>query len=173
MIIRDEKNSDIAHITALTESAFASVAYSDGTEAHIVNRLRNEGDLALSLVAEETGRLLGHVAFSRVTISETTGDWYGLAPVSVAPDRQREGIGQNLVRYGLRRLRKLKASGCVLIGSPDYYLRFGFQNNGSITYQDVPSLYVHWLSFNAEKPQGEVAYAPAFDTPTPTTEPAP
>ena len=68
MIIRDEKNSDLAHINALTKAAFASVAYSDGTEAHIVNRLRNEGDLALSLVAEETGRLLGHVAFSRVTI---------------------------------------------------------------------------------------------------------
>ena len=102
--IRDERPGDFVAIAALTQAAFRDAEHSDGTEPAIVERLRTDGDLTLSLVAED-GELLGHAAFSPVTVSDGSTGWYGLGPVSVSPHRQREGIGSALIRVGLERLR--------------------------------------------------------------------
>jgi len=92
--IRPERPGDIDAIRALTTAAFKDAPFSSGTEAGIVDVLRADGALVVSLVAEEDGRVVGHVAFSPVRIDVAEGDWYGLGPVSVEPARQRRGIGQ-------------------------------------------------------------------------------
>jgi len=101
--------------------------FSDDTEARVIDALRVAGALARSLVATQGGEVVGHVAFSPVTINGEAGDWYGLGPVSVWPDRQRRGIGQALIREGRRRLQGMGAGGCVLLGDPAYHARFGFE----------------------------------------------
>ena len=142
--------------------------FSDGTEPHIINALRKDGDLTLSLVAEVDGQIIGQITFSPVTLDGLT-DWYGLGPVAVDPEWQRGQKGQNigsaLIHVGLSRLKALEANGCVLIGNPDYYSRFGFrsaENKESLTYGEVPSEYVQWLSFGDDVPTGEVRYVRGF-----------
>jgi putative acetyltransferase len=93
MEIRPETPQDIFAIRELTEAAFAPMPYSDGSEAQIIDRLREEGNLTLSLVTLDQDQVLAHIAFSPVTIDRTQGNWCGLGPVSVAPSWQKQGIG--------------------------------------------------------------------------------
>lgn len=172
MIVRDETPADIPVIGALTAEAFAPMAYSDGTETAIIERLRAAGALAISLVAEEGGEVVGHVAFSPVTIlgEGEGGDvgqgqrqaWYGLGPISVRPARQRSGIGSTLVRAGLERLRALDAGGCVLAGDPAYYGRFGFATDPAFTSPGIPHEYFMRVAFSPVYAGGTVTYHPAF-----------
>ncbi len=104
VVIRPEREGDADTIRALTSEAFATAAHSSGTEAAIVDGLRADGALSVSLVAEEAGMIVGHAAFSPVTISGSPGNWMGLGPISVAPDRQRQGVGTALMRAGLERM---------------------------------------------------------------------
>ena len=105
ILIRPETPADAAAISALTTAAFAGAEHSDGTEAQIIERLRAANALLLSLVAERDGQILGHVAFSDVTIGGHDRGWVGLGPVSVAPGAQAGGIGSALIRAGLARLQ--------------------------------------------------------------------
>jgi len=89
---------------------------SNHTEHYIIEALRSAKALTVSLVAEVDGLVVGHIAFSPVTMSDGTKDWYGLGPVSVHPDFQRKGIGKALIQEGLSRLRNLKAKGFCLVG---------------------------------------------------------
>ena len=164
MIIRHEMADDVPAIRAVTAAAFKGMLYSSGTEATIVDALRDAGVLTLSLVAEKQGRIVGHVAFSPVTINGEAGRWFGLGPVSVEPAEQRHGIGQALIREGLERLRATGAEGCVLLGDPAYYRRFGFVSDPKLRYGDVPPEYFQRLSFTGIEPEGEVAYHAGFDT---------
>ncbi|MBW8282722.1 MAG: GNAT family N-acetyltransferase, partial [Rhizobium sp.] len=111
MRIRPESAGDEAAIGALTAAAFDGHPYSDGSEPLIIERLRRLDMLALSLVAEDEGEIVGHVAFSPVTLSGGEGGWYGLGPISVAPGRQRGGIGSTLIKTGLAKLEAQGASG--------------------------------------------------------------
>ncbi len=163
MIIRPESAEDVPAIRAVTVAVFKGAPYSSGTEAAIVDALREAGALTLSLVAEERGRIVGHVAFSPVTINGKAGGWFGLGPVSVEPAEQRRGIGQALIRDGLQRLKSKGAEGCVLLGDPAYYGRFGFVSDPRLRYGDVPPEYVQRLSFTGAEPEGEVAYHAGFD----------
>ncbi|MFN8662328.1 MAG: N-acetyltransferase [Thermomicrobiales bacterium] len=163
MIIRPESPADATAIHALTAAAFAGKPYSDGTEPYVIDALRADGALAISLVAEEQGEIVGHVAFSLVSIADEPGTWYGLGPVSVAPSRQRQGIGTALIETGLAQVRDLGADGCVLLGDPAYYGRFGFVSDSALRYRDVDPRYVQWLSFTGDTPAGEVAFHLAFD----------
>ncbi len=168
MKIRLEQIGDEAAIYELTRLAFETTAFSNGAEAPIVDQLRKDQDLALSLVAvedgkDEDGAILGHVAFSRVTIDGAHNGWYGLGPVSVHPERQKQGIGSKLIKDGLAQIKNRGAIGCVLIGNPDYYSRFGFVSDGNLKYGDVPSQFIQWLSFGADKASGVLKYARAFD----------
>jgi putative acetyltransferase len=164
MIIRPEIAEDAPAIRAVTAAAFKGAPYSSGTEAAIVDALRDAGALTLSLVAEEQGRIVGHVAFSPVTINGKAGGWFGLGPVSVEPAEQRRGIGQALIRDGLERLKSAGAEGCVLLGDPAYYGRFGFISDLRLRYGDVPPEYFQRLSFTGIEPEGEVAYHVGFNT---------
>ncbi len=138
--------------------------FSNGSEAPIIDRLREDGDLVLSLVAVDGDAIVGHIAFSPVTVGESDAGWYGLGPVSVRPDLQRRGIGSHLVTEGLDRIRKMGAKGCVLVGDPAYYSRFGFRSDGDLTYADVPAEYVQWMAFGTHRARGALKYAPAFES---------
>ena len=118
MQLRPERPGDEDAIHDLTAIAFEPMPFSDGSEAPIIRALRDSGDLTLSIVAEDDGEVVGHVAFSPVTVDGEDRGWYGLGPVAVRPDRQREGIGRSLVEAGLERLRTRGARGCALIGNP-------------------------------------------------------
>lgn len=164
MKIRPEQIGDEAAIRALTERAFEPMPFSSGTEASIVDQLRNDGDLALSLVWVEGDEIVGHIAFSPVSIDQEHTGWYGLGPVSVRPDLQRKNIGSGLIIEGLAQMKDMGAAGCVLVGDPGYYCRFDFQSDGNLVYGEVDPQYVQWLSFCAEAARGVLRYSPAFET---------
>jgi putative acetyltransferase len=111
-------------------------------------------------VVEE--RVVGHIAFSPVTIDGEFCDWYGLAPVSVHPSCQSQGIGGKLIVEGLARLRDLGAKGCVLLGEPSYYGRFGFVADEGLILEGVPPEYFMVLPFTAEFAKGIVRYHGSF-----------
>ena len=162
--IREEQATDYVSIYQLTQIAFKPKAFSDGTEADVIDRLRTSEDLLISLVAQNDTDIVGHVAFSPVVIGSLIAGWYGLGPVSVHPDYQRKGIGSSLIEEGLTMLKKRHADGCALIGDPKYYSRFGFVADGEVQYEDVPSKNVQWLSFGRLRPTGELVFSPAFDS---------
>ncbi|MGO4286439.1 GNAT family N-acetyltransferase [Bosea sp. TAB14] len=163
MPIRPEQPADAAAIRALTTEAFAAAPHSSGTEAAIIDSLRAAGALTLSLVAVEGDEIVGHVAFSPVTIDGAERGWFGLGPVSVRPGRQRGGVGSGLIREGLQRLREIGAGGCVLLGDPGYYGRFGFAADPALVLEGVPPEYFMRLAFGAGVPAGTVRYHAAFD----------
>lgn len=160
--IRTERPNDEAPIHALTEAAFRDMPFSEGDEQHLIKRLRQAGDLELSLVAEQAGRIVGHVAFSPVTISDYAPNWYGLGPVSVWPELQRQGIGSALIERGLAILRVRRARGVVVLGDPAYYGRFGFQHDPDLRYPGPPPEYFQRLVLNGLPPKGIVRFAQAF-----------
>lgn len=162
--IRPETPADSAVIGALTEAAFRDAPYSDGSEAAIVERLRQSETMIPSLVAvDEDGGIMGHVAFSPVTIESGEKGWYGLGPISVWPQLQRRGIGSALIVDGLRRLEGIGARGCVLIGDPAFYSRFGFASDPELTYRGLPTRNVQRLVIMPPAPKGEITYHAAFE----------
>lgn len=162
--IRDENTDDIAAIGDVTSQAFAGLEHSDQTEPAIIVGLRNAGALALSLVADDEGEVVGHAAFSPVVIDGQDCRWFGLGPVSVQPRLQNRGIGTLLIRAGLDRLRALGAQGCVVLGDPAYYTRFGFAGGDRLRFAGAPPEYFMWLDLAAGDgaATGQVDYHPAF-----------
>lgn len=162
LTIRPETDADHAQIAVVTNAAFVEVEHSDGSEVQIVDKLRQDGDLALSLVAEDGERIVGHVAVSPVTISDGSEDWYGLGPISVLPVHQREGVGLRLMQRAIADMRAAGARGIVLLGEPAYYRRFGFEHDPQLVYPGPPAEYFQRLVLEGEAPSGTVSYAPAF-----------
>lgn len=162
LLIRNEVEGDAVAIRDVTIAAFKTLAISQNTEHFIVEALRAAKALAVSLVAERDGRVVGHIAFSPVTMSDGTPNWYGLGPVSVLPALQRQGIGKALIREGLLRLRALKAQGCCLVGHPEYYAKFGFTNTAGLSLDGVPPEVFFVLSFDGRIPSGTVRFHDAF-----------
>lgn len=162
MIIRDEALADQSAIRDIVAAAFLTMPYSHQTEHLIVDALRRAGAMTLSLVAEEDGAVVGHAAFSPATIDDRPGGWHALGPIAVRPDRQRRGIGSALLREGLARLRQRGAEGCLLVGNPAFYTRFGFRNDARLTVEGVPPQYLLVLPFGEDVPRGRVGFHPAF-----------
>lgn len=162
ILIRDETAADIDAIAAVTIEAFKTLEISSHTEQFIVAALRAAGALAVSLVAELDGRVVGHIAFSPVTLSNGTPDWFGLGPVSVLPEVQRQGIGKALIGAGLARLQARHARGCCLVGHPGYYRQFGFANTPGLTLDGVPPEVFFALAFDGRMPQGSVTFHAGF-----------
>lgn len=124
VLVREEQPADQEAIHAVNAAAFDTDA-----EARLVAALRAGGGLILSLVAEAGGEIVGHVAFSPVTVTRPDGSTVpgvGLAPMAVVPGRQRAGVGGRLIAEGLRRLREAGHRLCVVLGHPAYYPRHGF-----------------------------------------------
>ncbi|MBV1928904.1 MAG: N-acetyltransferase [Gammaproteobacteria bacterium] len=162
IIIRREKSDDIGEIHDVTVSAFLDAPHTDHTEQFVVKALRDSGALTVSLVAEQEGELVGHVALSPVNISDGACNWYGLGPISVLPKYQGNGIGSKLMHAVISELEKLKGNGCVLLGDPNYYHRFGFEPIKDLVLADVPPEYFQALLVKGEFPQGTVVYHEAF-----------
>lgn len=165
MTIRPERPADAEAIRALTAAAFAGLPHSDGSEPRIIESLRQGGDLVLSLVTElvaEQGEIVGHIAFSPVTITDGSPDWFGLGPLSVAPRHQRRGIGASLARQGIATMRERGAHGIVLLGDPAYYERFGFAHDPALVFPGPPARYFQRLVLSGNPPTGIVRYAPGF-----------
>ncbi|BAO88646.1 GNAT family N-acetyltransferase [Caballeronia cordobensis] len=163
--IRKETAKDIYTIESLTEKAFLEMPYSSHTEHFIVNALRRADRLTLSLVAIEsaTDEILGHIAISPVSITGNATGWFGLGPLSVTPERQREGIGSALVKEALQHLKNADAAGCVVLGDPDYYARFGFKPEAALILPDVPAEYFQAIAFKKNIPSGTVTFDEAFE----------
>jgi putative acetyltransferase len=102
-------------------------------------------------------------AVSPVSISDGSRGWFGLGPISVVPEHQGRGVGSRLMREALRNLRERGAAGCVLVGEPRYYSRFGFHVEPSLIFPDVPPEYFQAISFGSSRPHGVVSYHEAFN----------
>lgn len=162
MVIRKETALDIDAITEVTIAAFNTLAISNHTEHFIINSLRAAHALTISLVAETDGQVVGHIAFSPVTISDGATGWYGLGPVSVLPEYQQQGIGTSLINTGLSRLKALGGRGCALVGAPNYYQRFGFRNIPDLVLEGVPQEVFLALPFTEDVPRGTVVFHEGF-----------
>lgn len=120
-VVRPERPDDQAGVYLVHERAFGR-----RSEADLVDRLRHGGKASVSLVAEEAGRVVGHILFSPVSLSVAGCSAVGIGPMAVLPDRQRQGIGSVLVRRGLDESRRLGHERVVVLGHAGYYPRFGF-----------------------------------------------
>jgi putative acetyltransferase len=162
VLIRSETSADAGAIAEVTVAAFKTLAISNHTEQFIIAALRAAKALTVSLVAEVDGRVVGHIAFSPVTMSDGSPSWYGLGPVSVLPECQRRGIGRALIQEGISRLKDLGARGCCLVGHPEYYRRFGFRNIRGLVHEGVPEEVFFALSLDGHIPQGTVEFHAGF-----------
>ncbi|MEW8272405.1 MAG: N-acetyltransferase [Candidatus Thiodiazotropha taylori] len=120
--IRKEEAKDREAIHQLN-----SVAFDNGPEAALVDKLRNSCQDYLSFVAVEEGSVIGHILFTPASMEDCSAAGMGLAPMAVLPSHQGEGIGSRLVRYGLEYLRDAGCPFVIVLGHPDYYPRFGFE----------------------------------------------
>ncbi|CAM5769117.1 hypothetical protein LMIY3S_02730 [Labrys miyagiensis] len=160
MLIRNETAGDIPAISRVVTEALRMLAQSTGTEAGIVERLRADGALALSLVAEEEGEVIGYLAASAARIGKQDG-WGLIGPLAVLPSRHRRGIGTALMTEALRRLRAT-SRGAALVGDPAYYGRFGFRAFPGLKVEGCPPEVVQALPFDGSEPRGELKHHPAF-----------
>lgn len=162
LTIRPEAPSDIPIIHRIVEAAFANAPRTSHTEHYIVSALRRAGALSVSLVAEHGGSLVGHVALSPVTTTAEDEHWYGLGPISVLPERQGKGIGAELLRAALTQLQAIGAAGCVVLGEPSYYSRFGFCPEPGLVLKGVSPKHFLAISFTPKIASGEVSYHESF-----------
>ena len=163
MKIRLEKPEDADQVRSLILAAFAAEDWAGETEAGIVDRLRASETMTLSVLAVTSGKIIAHAAFSKVLIGGLDLGWYGLGPVCVHPDFQSAGTGTSVITEGLHRLRTAGAAGCVVLGDPGYYHRFGFRAEPLLFLEGVPPEYFQSVVFKGQLPAGSVTYDPAFN----------
>jgi putative acetyltransferase len=166
--IRPARAEDGEAINGVIRAAFASTDFGHQGEADLVRMLDDDGDVMVSLVAEEDGAIVGHVLFSRMD-AEADGratTAAGLAPVSVVPGRQGQGIGDALIRAGLAALRDQGVMMSFVLGHTAYYPRFGYSPDHAARFASPfagPHFMAMMLDSGAAWPQGGRAdYAPAF-----------
>lgn len=162
VIIRPEVAEDVDAIRAVNLAAFEGHPYSHQTEHLIVAALRRDDALELSLVAVSGERVVGHIAFSPAVLGDVRAGWFLVGPVAVLPSFQHRGIGSALVEAGLSALRARRAFGCVLVGDPGFYHRFGFASIPGVVYEGVPDEYVLCLPFGGSAPAGSIQAHRAF-----------
>lgn len=164
--IRQETSRDVSAIHHLNVTAFGQ-----SIEADIVDSLRNAGALRHSLIAVDGDEIVGHLAFSPVTITEggRVVHALGLGPMAVSPSRQRQGIGTQLVNFWLEQLAEDKDNLVVLVGHPDYYPRFGFRRAKSFGIRwehEIPDEAFMVLELRRgalDEISGVVRFHPVFD----------
>jgi putative acetyltransferase len=164
MRIRKESENDCKAVYEVNASAFET-----SSEADLVNDLRDQSIAVISLVAEEEGKIMGHIMFSPVDlIGHPELKIIGLAPMAVLPDYQRKGIGSALVTEGLKRSRQLGYTAAVVLGHPKFYPRFGFKisTEFNIKYEyQVPEeafMAMELKSGALKGKKGVVKFHPAF-----------
>jgi putative acetyltransferase len=161
--IRSEQPGDVQSIHALVKRAFATQPHADGDEQDLIDRLRQRGELSLSLVASLPGPgIVGHIGFSPAWIDGQDRGWFQMAPVSVEPAFHRQGIGGALIRAGIVQLQEQRAHGIGVVGDPAYYERFGFQDLPGLAPVGPDAVYFRAIAFGGPAPRGVVSYASAF-----------
>ncbi|MCF7751300.1 N-acetyltransferase [Bacillus subtilis subsp. subtilis] len=163
MQIRHERPGDRDALHALTRDAFADADHSSHTEQFIVDALRQAGALTVSLVAEDADGIVGHLALSPVHLSDGSPHWFGLGPISVAPEKQRRGIGSALMHAAIEALQHRQAAGCVVLGDPAYYRRFGFEADPRLRLPGIPAEFFQSRRLRGDSPDADVRYHDAFD----------
>lgn len=161
MNIRTATAADLPAIRTLLQTAFRHMPHSKHNEAHIVDALRQRGELSLALIGEDNGHIIAYLAASPVTLSPSIPNWYALGPIAVAPAWQKRGHGTALIHAALARLSR-HAAGCVLLGDPAYYQRFGFAPHPRLTSSGFPREYFLALAWQAPPTAADVHYSPAF-----------
>jgi putative acetyltransferase len=169
LVIRAATAADADAIDRVVRAAFAGTEFGHQGEAELVRMLEADGDALVSLVAEIAGAVVGQILFSRMDV-EADGaalSAAGLAPVSVAPGRQGQGIGGALIRAGLDALRARRVAIGFVLGDAAYYPRFGYSPELAARFASPfagPHLMAQMLDPGAAWPRGGRAdYAPAFD----------
>ena len=163
IIIRDQTAGDFAAVHELVIAAFKTLPMACGREQFVMDALWTSGAATVALVAEDGGEIVGQAAFSKVTVGGRDVGWYGCGPVSVLPKRHKQGIGSALMRAGLVRLCTLGSKGCVVVGDPNYYPRFGFANTDAMFEPGIPPEVFMAIRFSGEMPKGEVKFDEAFE----------
>ncbi|MTH62044.1 GNAT family N-acetyltransferase [Paracoccus litorisediminis] len=156
MLIRNETGSDRPAISEVVTEAMKLLPQATGTEAAIIDRLRTDNALSLSLVAEDGGELIGYLAPSNARIGAVSG-WGLIGPLAVHPSRHGQGIGSALMAEALLRLWAI-CKGAALVGDPGYYARFGFRAFPQLRVGDCPPQFVQALPFDASEPEGELIH---------------
>ncbi|WP_406944340.1 GNAT family N-acetyltransferase [Halobacillus sp. SY10] len=171
MQIRAEKKEDFSTIELVILKAFENAEMSDQTEHQLVGRLRDSDAYIpeLSLVAEEKYEILGHIMLTKINIGEEESvKSLALAPVSVLPSYQNQGIGKSLMEHSLKKARELGYESVIVLGHPGYYSKFGFQpasQYGITAPFEVPDEAFMALELKRgalEKVSGTVHYSPEF-----------
>ena len=103
------------------------------------------------------------MAVSPATLTHAAGAWHGLGPISVLPGRQRSGLGTALMNAALDRLQRLGSAGCVLVGDPAFYGRFGFASDPAVEVEGVPAMYTLVRRFHPDEARGAAKFHRAFD----------
>jgi putative acetyltransferase len=155
-VVREERADDIAAVRDVVTAAFGGSA-----EATLVDALRDAGDTVIALVAEEHGRVVGHLALSKMAAPFAA---LALAPVSVLPERQRYGIGSALIREAISRARS-DWTAIFVLGDPRFYERFGFDVRLATDFASPyggPHFMVLALTGSLPTPSGVLRHAPAF-----------
>ncbi len=172
LIFRKETPADYKFVEKIIEEAFANEAYSDQTEHLLVARLRNSDAFIpeLSMVAEVNGEIVGHILLTKITIknAEITSASLALAPVSVKPAFQKQGIGGMLIEEAHRIARPLGYRSIVLLGHAGYYPRFGYRKGSdfgiSLPFEvpDENCMVLELVEGGLEGVRGEVVYSEEF-----------
>jgi putative acetyltransferase len=163
-VIRAERREDRAAIWQVNQLAFGR-----DDEARLVDALREEGYARLSLVADESGQVVGHILFSRLPIETKDGtvEALALAPLAVVPAHQQRGIGSSLVTAGLRACREAGHRIAVVLGHPGFYPRFGFSATPAkrlkSPYAGESFMALELVPGALDGVEGEVRYSPPFD----------
>jgi putative acetyltransferase len=162
IVVRDQTEADFAAVHDLVTAAFKTMPHACGREPFIMDALWRAGAATVALVAEDAGKILGQVAFSKVKVGGAEVGWHGCGPLLVLPERHMQGIGGALMQAGLERLRALGAKGRVLVGNPKYYSRFGFENTDAMRVPGAPPEVFMALRLAGETPRGDVEFDKAF-----------
>jgi len=167
LVIRPATAADAEAIDSVIRAAFAGTDFGHQGEAELVRMIEADGDALVSLVAEQGGDVVGHVLFSRMDVeAENVLPAAGLAPVSVAPGSQGQGIGDALIRAGLGALREQGVAVSFVLGHEGYYPRFGYSPELAARFASPfagPHFMAMMLDSDAPWPLGGRAdYAPAF-----------
>ncbi len=160
--VREERPSDAALVAALIAAAFTPMPFASGTEAALPGLLRAAGAVTLALVAELGGDIVGQVLFSTASVGGQPSAWHTLGPVAVAPGVQRQGISSRLIMEGMSRLRVAGAAGCIVLGDPGYYGRFGFQPAPALVPPGEPPEFFMVLPFTGNLPAAAFGFHAAF-----------
>ena len=166
--LRSERSGDRALISRIVRRAFWEAPHTGHNEVAVVLGLRQAGALSLSLLLEAEGQAVGYVAVSPVTLSDGSPGWYGIGPVAILPEWQRQGLGSTLMEKVLEALSSsssLDARGVVLLGDPAFYTRFGFRPVPGLTLPGFPEAYFMARVLRGEIPSATVAYHAAFEAP--------